>query len=89
MAELDHEKIRVIAYELWERDGAPDGRDDEYWHAAVRLLSDDAAGSVGENSPDGAFLANDEYPDDKPLGAPSEDPASELPIRPITPPLVK
>lgn len=43
MAELDHEKIRVIAYELWERDGAPEGRDDEYWHAAVKLLSDEAA----------------------------------------------
>lgn len=41
MAELDHEKIRVIAYELWERDGAPDGRDEEYWHAAVKLLSDE------------------------------------------------
>lgn len=65
MAELDHEKIRVIAYELWERDGAPDGRDDEYWHAAVKLLSDEAAGTV------------------------ADDPASELPLRPITPPLVK
>ena len=42
MAEIDHEKIRVIAYELWERDGAPEGRDDEYWHAAVKLLSDEA-----------------------------------------------
>lgn len=39
MAELDHEKIRVIAYELWERDGSPEGRDEEYWHAAVKLLS--------------------------------------------------
>ncbi|SEP79557.1 Protein of unknown function [Devosia sp. YR412] len=45
MAELDHEKIRVIAYELWERDGAPEGRDEDYWHAAVKLLSDEAAGS--------------------------------------------
>jgi len=49
MAELDHEKIRVIAYELWERDGAPDGRDEEYWHAAVQLLSDEAAGAPPED----------------------------------------
>ena len=49
MAELDHEKIRVIAYELWERDGAPEGRDDEYWHAAVKLLSDEAAGMTSED----------------------------------------
>lgn len=41
MAELDHEKIRVIAYELWERDGSPEGRDEDYWHAAVKLLSDE------------------------------------------------
>lgn len=41
MAELDHEKIRIIAYQLWERDGCPAGKDDEYWHAAVKLLSDE------------------------------------------------
>jgi hypothetical protein len=50
MAELDHEEIRVLAYELWQRDGAPEGRDDEYWHAAVKLLSDEAAKDV-ENRP--------------------------------------
>ena len=43
MAEIDHEKIRVLAYELWERDGAPEGKDQDYWHAAVQLLSDEAA----------------------------------------------
>lgn len=41
MAELDHAKIKVIAYELWERDGKPEGRDEDYWHAAVQLLSDE------------------------------------------------
>lgn len=48
MAELDYEKIRVIAYELWERDGAPEGRDEEYWYAAVKLLSDEAGASAEE-----------------------------------------
>ena len=41
MAEIDHEKIRILAYELWERDGAPEGKSDDYWHAAVELLSDE------------------------------------------------
>ena len=41
MAELDHEKIRILAYELWERDGAPEGKDHDYWHAAVKLLSEE------------------------------------------------
>lgn len=50
MAELDHEKIRVIAYEMWERDGAPDGRDEEYWHAAVKLLSDEENGTVADDA---------------------------------------
>lgn len=49
MAELDHEKIRVIAYELWERDGAPEGRDDDYWHAAVKLLSDEENAPLAED----------------------------------------
>ena len=49
MAELDHEKLRVIAYELWERDGAPEGRDEEYWHAAVKLLSDEENATAVED----------------------------------------
>ena len=49
MAEIPHEKIRAVAYELWERDGAPDGRDEEYWHAAVKLLSDEAG---AQDAPD-------------------------------------
>ena len=28
------EAIRRRAYELWERAGRPDGRSDEFWHAA-------------------------------------------------------
>lgn len=49
MAEIDHEKIRIVAYELWEQDGSPAGKDDDYWHAAVKLLSDEAhAGSHEE-----------------------------------------
>lgn len=49
MAEIDHDKIRIVAYELWERDGAPEGRDDEYWHAAVKLLSDEAGTREAED----------------------------------------
>lgn len=41
MAELDQERIRIVAYQLWERDGCPEGKDDDYWHAAVKLVSDE------------------------------------------------
>ena len=42
MAELDQEKIRIVAYQLWERDGCPEGKSDDYWHAAVKLVSDES-----------------------------------------------
>jgi hypothetical protein len=28
------EAIRIRAYELWEHAGRPEGRSDEFWHAA-------------------------------------------------------
>lgn len=54
MAEIDHEKIRILAYELWERDGAPEGKGDDYWHAAVELLSDE--GEIEEQPSDPASV---------------------------------
>ncbi len=33
------EQVRKLAYELWEQDGCPEGRADEYWHRAVRELA--------------------------------------------------
>lgn len=29
------EQIRTRAYELWEADGRPEGRADDYWHRAI------------------------------------------------------
>lgn len=34
----DEEAIRRRAYALWEADGRPEGRDDDYWHRAEREL---------------------------------------------------
>ena len=42
MALYDETKIRDLAYRLWEQDGAPHGKDEDYWHAAEKLLEDDA-----------------------------------------------
>jgi hypothetical protein len=47
MIEVTEEKIRALAYQLWERDGSPEGKDDEYWHAARELLADE--GELGAN----------------------------------------
>lgn len=32
------EQIRARAYELWEKDGSPEGRADEYWERARTLV---------------------------------------------------
>ncbi len=49
LAPLDartEEKIRVRAYHLWEQDGRPEGRAEEYWERARELQAmADAAGA--------------------------------------------
>jgi len=45
------EKIRQRAYELWERDGAQHGRDQDYWHEAVEQID---AEERAEKSPTSA-----------------------------------
>jgi Protein of unknown function (DUF2934) len=32
------EAVAVRAYELWEKAGKPDGRDEEFWHLAEEQL---------------------------------------------------
>jgi hypothetical protein len=33
------ERIRVRAYQIWEQEGRPHGRDREHWHEAERQLA--------------------------------------------------
>ena len=32
----NEEKIKMRAYEIWEREGRPGGREDEHWHQAEK-----------------------------------------------------
>jgi hypothetical protein len=42
---MDADRIRQRAFELWERDGRPEGRDMDYWfRAEVELAGEDASG---------------------------------------------
>jgi len=41
MNETNHVRISEIAYRLWEQNGSPTGRDEEFWYAAEHLLSDE------------------------------------------------
>ena len=35
------QRIRKKAYQLWEADGSPEGKADEYWHRARQLIEND------------------------------------------------
>jgi hypothetical protein len=43
----DHEKIRARAYDIWDRDGRQNGRDQEYWLQAERELGASDADRTG------------------------------------------
>jgi hypothetical protein len=36
--QMSEEQIRTLAFYLWEQDGSPDGRADEYWEKARQQL---------------------------------------------------
>jgi hypothetical protein len=36
------DEIRARAYALWQREGSPEGRHEEFWHQAQRELSEEA-----------------------------------------------
>jgi hypothetical protein len=41
-AKMDHDdKVRVIAYRLWEQEGRPDGRALDHWPKAEALWDDE------------------------------------------------
>ncbi|MFM0388825.1 DUF2934 domain-containing protein [Paraburkholderia dipogonis] len=44
------EKIRVRAYELWEKDGSPEGRADEYWEQARAQIDEEESAADGNGT---------------------------------------
>jgi hypothetical protein len=46
------ERQRVRAYHLWEQDGCPHGRADEYWERAGDLLAMEDNPTAGQLAPD-------------------------------------
>lgn len=44
--------IRDRAYALWIEAGSPDGRDQEFWHSAVRELSEEGDVDASQEASD-------------------------------------
>lgn len=42
MQTMDQEKIRDRAYQLWDRAGQPEGREQEFWFDAERELAEES-----------------------------------------------
>jgi uncharacterized membrane protein len=43
---VTEEQIRTLAFYLWEKDGSPDGRSEEYWEKARQQLGADGASTT-------------------------------------------
>jgi hypothetical protein len=64
---MDLERIRQRAYELWQQEGQPEGKQQEHWDRAVREIAGDPnqggaelqAGADGETVPDNLTQAAD------------------------------
>ncbi|MGK9202848.1 DUF2934 domain-containing protein [Sinorhizobium meliloti] len=41
MTEDDEDRIRARAYEIWEREGRPDGGHERHWHQAQKELEEE------------------------------------------------
>ncbi len=47
------ERVRIRAYHLWERDGRPHGRNDEYWAKALEEIRAEDRENTGEREDTG------------------------------------
>lgn len=70
MGRDDDERIRARAYELWEAEGKPDGRQGDHWDRARRELQAEEAGVLppGEAPAQAAPLAKTRKPRAPKLG---------------------
>ena len=52
----EQDRIRRRAYEIWEREGSPGGRAEEFWEQAIASISAEGAQAVnpGNAAADGA-----------------------------------
>jgi hypothetical protein len=72
------QRIREIAYGLWEKEGSPEGRDDEFWLRAEAILEQEA--NV-PHTPAEAFAPRESVDLDSEQSFPASDPPSFTPSK--------
>jgi hypothetical protein len=57
---MDLERIKQRAYELWQQEGQPEGREQDHWDQAVREVggNPDQSGTQLDSGADGASVPN-------------------------------
>ncbi len=80
----DEREIRKIAYELWLRDGQPEGRDHEHWTEAKEIWAFRRRDPEAESTEDGGSeaLTNGVQPAAKPAQAARRAGSSGRPNKP-------
>lgn len=56
MTENREDRIRNRAYELWQKDGAPEGKPDDHWYQAEREIDQGDGIIEGDDQPNLAAL---------------------------------
>jgi Protein of unknown function (DUF2934) len=51
MAQDREQRVRARAYEIWEREGRPRGRDQDHWYQAERELAAEASDETEPPAP--------------------------------------
>ena len=55
------ERIRQRAHEIWEREGRPEGREQQHWYQALEEIAVEEDGSLsaaGEEDPEPVFVGS-------------------------------
>ncbi len=50
MQESDEERLRSLAYAIWERQGCPDGKDVQIWDLAVKEMNGQPAPQIDQGA---------------------------------------
>lgn len=82
------EEIRRLAYEIWQCEGEPEGRDREHWERAKRIVESRGTAGKDDETREGreeAVPVNPGFKEVEPGMVPEmkEDPAPDLPDPPM------
>jgi len=54
-----NDRIRELAFSLWEGEGCPEGQEDRHWREAEAALEQDMERKIAEGEPQGESFAED------------------------------